>query len=137
MRLNNTLLKVVNVLEANGVNLLYVNEPTKYLDDNLFSNEFGVETYSNRNMDLFLSRIRDAGINTIDLRDNIVEENIDIEDLFYRTDHHWTTPAGLWATQMIVQGLNDTCGYDIDTSIFDKDNYNFTEWKDCWLGEQG
>lgn len=124
-------------LEANGVNLLYVNEPTKYLDDNLFSNEFGVETYSNRNMDLFLSRIRDAGINTIDLRDNIVEENIDIEDLFYRTDHHWTTPAGLWATQMIAQGLNDTCGYDIDTSIFDKDNYNFTEWKDCWLGEQG
>ena len=124
-------------LEANGVNLLYVNEPTKYLDDNLFSAEFGVETYGNRNIDLFLSRIRDAGLNTIDLRDSIVDENINIEDLFYRTDHHWTTPAGLWATKIIAQGLNDTCGYDIDTSILDEGNFDYTEWHDCWLGEQG
>ena len=124
-------------LESNGINFLYVNEPTKYVDDNLFYKEFGVETYSNRNMDLFLSRIRDAGVNTIDIRDNIASENINVSDLFYRTDHHWTTPAGLWATEIMAQALNDSCGYDIDLSIYDDKNFDITEWKECWLGEQG
>lgn len=124
-------------LESNGIHFLYVNEPTKYVDDNLFYREFGVETYSNRNMDLFLSRIRDAGINTVDLRDNIAFENLNVRDLFYRTDHHWTTPAGLWATKIMAKALNDDCGYDIDLSIYDDENFDTTQWKACWLGEQG
>ncbi|MGM9669537.1 MAG: hypothetical protein ACI3VZ_07265 [Faecousia sp.] len=124
-------------LEANGINLLYVNEPTKYIDDDIFKREFGIETYSNRNIDLFLNRIREAGVNTIDLRDNIREENLNISDLFYRTDHHWTTPAGLWATKIMASGLNNYCGYNIDTSVFDESNFVRTDWSECWLGEQG
>ncbi|MCM1047180.1 MAG: hypothetical protein NC433_01985 [Clostridiales bacterium] len=124
-------------LDDNGVNLLYVNEPTKYDDDSLFLNEFGVETYSNRNMDTFLKRIRAIGVNTIDLRDNIREENINIFNLFYRTDHHWTTRTALWAARIIAGGLNQYCGYNIDTSIYDEENYSYVEWKECWLGEQG
>ncbi|SCZ81257.1 hypothetical protein [Pseudobutyrivibrio xylanivorans] len=50
-------------LEENGIQFLYVNEPTKYVDDNLFYKEFGIETYSNRNADKFLNRIREANIN--------------------------------------------------------------------------
>lgn len=124
-------------LEANGVNLLYVNEPVKYVDDDLFKREFGIETYSNRNMDLFLERINAAGVNSIDLRDDIEKEGLNVFDLFYRTDHHWTTPAGLWATKKIAEGLNEHCGYSIDTSVFNEENYIRTDWNECWLGEQG
>ncbi len=124
-------------LDEHGVHLLYVNEPTKYLDDSLFRDSFGIESYSNRNMDLFLSRIRKAGINAIDLRDNIREENLDIHDLFYRTDHHWTMPAGMWAAGIIADGLNRYCGYDIDLSVFNPDNFDARSWSSCWLGEQG
>ena len=124
-------------LEANGVYLLYVNEPTKYDDDSLFSKSFGVETYSNRNMDLFLSRIREAGVNAIDLRESIHQEGIKIADLFYRTDHHWTTSAGLWATRIMADGLNKYCGYNIDISIYDQEKYDIRKWTSCWLGEQG
>ena len=124
-------------LEENGVHLLYVNEPTKYMDDALFRDSFGVESYSNRNMDRFLSRIREAGVNVIDLRDNIRAEGMQIEDLFYRTDHHWTVPAGLWASGIIAEGLNRTCGYSIDLSVYDPENYEMTEFKSSWLGEEG
>lgn len=126
-----------NFLDKNGVNLLYVNEPTKYDDDSLFRNEFGVESYSNRNADAFLDRIRNAGVNTVDLRESIKDEGIHISDLFYRTDHHWTTEAGIWAAERIAMGLNEHCGYDIDISLYDEDNYTFTKWQECWLGEQG
>ena len=124
-------------LETNGVQLLYINEPTKYDDDSLFRDSFGVESYSNRNIDLFLRRIREAGVNTIDLRDNIHQEGLEVSKLFYRTDHHWTTPAGLWATRIMADGLNRYCGYSIDLSIYDQDNYEFKTYTNCWLGEQG
>lgn len=124
-------------LDSIGVNLLYVNAPTKYVDDSLFSEEFGIETYSNRNADLFLQRISDAGIANIDLRDYLEEDGLDVKTQFFRTDHHWTPECGLWATQIIAEGLNEYCGYSIDTSLYNKSNYIFTEYKDCWLGEQG
>lgn len=126
-----------NFLSENGINFLYVNEPTKYIDDDMLKTEFGVETHINENADLFLSRIRDAGISTIDLRDNIVQEDKNIYDMFFKTDHHWTPQTGLWATQIIADGLNTYCGYDIDTTIYNEENYTLTEWKNCWLGEQG
>lgn len=124
-------------LSENNVNLLYVNAPTKYTDDLLFEKNFGVETYSNRNMDLFLERIGEAGINYIDLRDNMTAENKTCSDIFFKTDHHWTIETGLWATSKVAGGLNDFCGYDIDLSIYNPDNYVKKEWKECWLGEQG
>ena len=36
-------------LESNGIRLLYVNEPAKYIDDSEFTSEFGVDTFTNRN----------------------------------------------------------------------------------------
>lgn len=124
-------------LDSIGVNLLYVNAPTKYVDDALFSTQFGINTYSNRNADLFLQRISDAGIANIDLRDNLEEDGLKVEEQFFRTDHHWTPECGLWATQIIAEGLNEYCAYNIDTSIYDKSNYTFTKYENCWLGEQG
>lgn len=124
-------------LEKNGINFIYVNEPTKYIDDDLFRRQFGVETYSNRNVDHFLERIREAGVNTIDLRENIKEEGLNSFDLFFRTDHHWTPSAALWAAGKMAEGLNEYCGYDIDLSVYDEDNFEKTEWKEAWLGEQG
>lgn len=124
-------------LDSIGVNLLYVNAPTKYVDDSLFSTQFGINTYSNRNADLFLQRISDAGIANIDLREKLKEDGLKVEEQFFRTDHHWTPECGLWATRIMAEGLNEYCGYNIDTSIYDKSNYTFTKYEDCWLGEQG
>ena len=124
-------------LAEREIPLLYVNEPTKYTDDAFFTDVFARETWSNRNMDKFLSRIREAGVNVIDLRDNIRAEGLNVLDLFYRTDHHWTVPAGLWASRIMAEGLNRYCGYDIDLSLFNPENYEMKEWKSCWLGEQG
>lgn len=126
-----------NYLDGQGIQLLYVNAPTKYTDDMLFSEEFGIESYSNRNADLLLQRIADGGVNTIDLRRAMEDEGLDITDMFYRTDHHWTTRTGLWAARTIAEGLNQYCGYAIDTSIYDEENYSSKVWNDCWLGEQG
>ncbi|MBE6970807.1 MAG: hypothetical protein E7446_01645 [Ruminococcaceae bacterium] len=120
----------------NGINFCYVNQPIKYLDDSSL-NRFGIMTYANKNADLFLQRISNAGVPTLDLRQSIIDEGLNIYDMFYRTDHHWTTQTGLWASGKIAERLNQSCGYNIDLTLYDSTNYTVTEWENCWLGEQG
>lgn len=123
--------------DKEGVQLLYVNEPTKYIDDSIIEEQLGIKSYINRNTDLFLSRLDNAGIWYIDLRDNIRAEGKDSFSMFYRTDHHWTTESGKWAAQIIAEELNKEYGYMIDTSLYDDSRFKFIEYKDAWLGEQG
>lgn len=129
--------KLKSFLDKQGINLLYVNQPTKYTDDSFFSEEFGKETYSNRNTDVFMQRLKEAGISAIDLRECIQEDGMNVRDMFYRTDHHWTTRSALWACGKIAKGLNTYCGYSIDTTLYDEENYEFIEYPNSWLGEQG
>lgn len=124
-------------LDSKGIRLLYVSEPTKYIDDAYYEEQFGGESFINRNTDLFLQRISDAGIDYLDLRDNIKEEGIDPSSLFYRTDHHWTVPASLWASKTIAQKLNTDYNYQIELSKYDESNMDTVKYQNCWLGEQG
>ena len=124
-------------LKEKEINFIYVNYPTKYLDDDIMEDNFGVKSYSNRNADLLLKRIREADVNVIDLREELVRENMDIYSMFYKTDHHWTTSSGVWAAKNISKGLNTFCDYNIDLSTFDLSNFDIIEYETCWLGEQG
>lgn len=65
-------------LDEKGISLIYVNQPTKYIDDDIFRELFGKESFSNRNADLFLKRISEAGIDCIDLRDELVKDGKNI-----------------------------------------------------------
>jgi hypothetical protein len=133
----NETIMLKDYLDRKGIQLLYVNEPLKYLDDGEMLEQFGVESFGNQNADRYLERIGQAGIRYLDLRENIVEEDIDSWDLFYRTDHHWTVSTGLWATTKIVEELNAEYGYHIDTDLYDESNFTYTYFQNCWLGEQG
>ena len=122
-------------LKDNNVQLLYVNEPAKYTNDQFIEEDLGLNTFINNNTDRFLQGLADNGINYIDLRDQIKENNS--FSYFYRTDHHWTVPAGKMAAQTIAGELNRHYGYSIDLSIYDDDKYKYIYYDDAWLGEQG
>lgn len=130
--------KLKQFLDERNIQLLYVNAPTKYLDDRVLNSEFGIiDSYSNQNADLFLQRIAEANIDSLDLRQELIDDGKNIYDMFYKTDHHWTVDSGLWATGKIVEKLNGDFGYHIDTTLYNLDNYKVTKYKNCWLGEQG
>lgn len=124
-------------LDEKGVQLLYVNEPTKYIDDCVIVDDLGLATYINNNADRFLNGLDEYGIQYIDLRDNIRDEQLDSFNLFYKTDHHWTTKAGKMAAEAIARELNTDFEYNIDLSLYASDQFNYKEYKNAWLGEQG
>jgi len=43
----------------------------------------------------------------------------------------------LWATKKITEHLNDNYQYEIDTSIYDEENYLYERYPECYLGSAG
>lgn len=124
-------------LDERGIQLLYVNEPTKYFNDDVVKNELGRYTFVNSNTDRFLERLDDIGVHYIDLRENYSAMGLDSFDFFYKTDHHWTVPAGKIAAEAIAAELNAYYGYHIDLSLYDDNRFAVTHYENAWLGEQG
>lgn len=131
------IMELQSFCDTEGVKLLYVNEPTKYIDDKIIEEKLGQKSYVNQNTDMFLCRLDEVGINYIDLRDNIVEEGKDSFSMFYRTDHHWTVESGKWAAEIVAEELNRNYGYCIDLDIYDDSKYTYVQYEEAWLGEQG
>lgn len=131
------ILEFEKYLSNKDIGFIYVNEPVKYINDKETLVQFGQYGYGNQNADKLIQRLNDAGINCLDLRDCVVAEGKDCWDLFYRTDHHWTVPAGLWATKHIVSALNEDMGFEINLESLGNDKFDFQQYDDAWLGEQG
>ena len=80
--------------------------------------------------------VRSYGLDVISMAEIIQSENIDRDSIFFKTDHHWLPQTGLWACKYLGQYLNENCGYTVDNSIFDIDNYDIQD-DTMWLGSQG
>lgn len=122
--------------EEKSVNFFYVNAPAKPEKDEDLS-RIGLKYYANSNADRLLKRLREGAVSTLDLRENIKQDKLDFYSLFYKTDHHWTVAAGLYAAGVIAKKLNKDCGYKIDEKLYESNNYNYDVRKQCWLGESG
>lgn len=123
-------------LKNRGTVLVYANTPytsSKY-DPQL---PIGINDYGNDNCDRFLQMLKDAGVDTIDFRETMHDDGIDQYSMMYKTDHHWTTEAGLYAYGILEDYIVDKTGCDVDERISDIQNYTVTTYKKWHLGSRG
>ena len=127
-----------NTLKVKDVPFVYIQAPNKDLKGYTESivSEYN---FSNKNADEFLNALKTNEVDVLDLRELIIEENLNRSDLFYKTDHHWTTPTAFWAYTKIVSYLNRNFGLNIDANNFytNIDNYKTEVIEDCFLGSLG
>ncbi len=99
-------------LNSKDIDFLYINAPYKEcaVDSRLADS---VVSYSNANIDTYIKAMEYYGLNYVDLRDNIHDEELDHYSLFYKSDHHWREETGLWAADEIVSELNAQFGYSL------------------------
>ncbi len=98
-----------------------------------------LNNYLNENVDAFLAVLQKAGIATLDLRAMLSESSSTKEGLFYRTDHHWTTPTAFQGFCCLVDTLEKSWGWQLDTAnlFCDIDNYTETTYEKSFVGSQG
>ncbi len=97
----------------------------------------GLEDDDNLLGDLLVKTLRKAGIDCLDLRERIAAENLDHASLFFRTDHHWTPSAGLWAANEVAAHLHDHYGLGFDPALTAPEHYKTYRVGDSVLGSYG
>ena len=128
--------KLKGILDKKGIGLLYVMAPYKTDPDNP-GLQTGVADWQNDKIRNVQKALTDAGIDNLNLLDNIKAQNLDFSKLFFNTDHHWTPATALWAAQTVSKYLNDKYNYNIDLSLLDKSQFNSTVYENIFLGSQG
>ena len=126
------------VLDELGTPLLYVQTPLKTIEDYTEMPQ-GITDYANSNTDTFLENLNQVGVDTLDLRQNIKTENLDLSELFYTTDHHWKTQTAFWAVKEVTDYLKENNGIDLDPEGFytNSENYDSVFYEQNFLGSQG
>jgi len=84
-----------------------------------------------------LEEIIAKGVETIDLREEILAEKLEYSSLFFRTDHHWTSETAFWAYTKIIAYMNNNYQFGIDERYLDIENYTIKTYEDWFLGSQG
>ncbi len=126
-----------NKLKEKSIPFLYIQAPNKDLKgytDSIVS-EYN---FSNKNADEFLSILKENHINTFDLREEVIKDDLNRETLFYKTDHHWTTSTAFWTFTKLIDLLEK---YDFTVTSGDYfrniNNYTIQIIEDCYLGSLG
>lgn len=124
-------------LAGKGTPFLYVQAPYKVdLEGKLLPS--GVEHYANSDADELLSYLSVNGVFTLDLRPAFSATAEQVEQNFYRTDHHWTFEAALRACPMILEEMDAL----LPDRTLDISNVSFDRWEphtleDWFLGSLG
>ncbi len=120
-----------------GVEFAYIQLPAKNIKGYTVLPD-GATVMTNENVDDFLAGLSSANINTFDIRGRLSDWQLDYSEMFYKSDHHWTTRAAFEAFRDTLSYLNETFGYALDRGYYgDISNYNVTLMEQSFLGSQG
>ncbi len=101
----------------------------------------GMEIYMNstKNSDNFMTVLKENGINYLDLRKSAKDDNLDIVNSFFKTDHHWKTETAFWAFKELVSYIEKDYGIKLDQNNYytDLKNYKINILNDSFLGSLG
>ena len=85
--------------------------------------------------DSYLYYCDSFNLECIDFRKAMKLSGKEYDELFFKTDHHWTPQAAFESFKYLVEQLK-TDGYDLDPTgqYTDINNYTIENFEECWLG---
>lgn len=119
--------------------LTYVMTPDKYIRGYTTFPEGIPYSYSNETADQFLNELRQAGVDTLDLREGLLRSGIPASELFFKTDHHWQIETAFWGFGQLVKHLDGMYATKLDPDGYFTDihNYNAIKYEDAFIGSLG
>lgn len=118
-----------------GIHFVVFLVPWKFASSSPYN---GTLDFSNANSDTFLARLHERNVDAIDLRIPIQEAGFSYDDLFMKTDHHWTLATARWAMASVLGPyLNEHYGYHADLSLLDASRFHDERYPNWLLGFHG
>lgn len=132
-----SLIEFDKYLKQEGVNLLYVQAPLKI--DEISSENINTiyKDYSRENIEQFINIVKENDVETLDLYQEMKNDNINFLSAYFKTDHHWLPETGVWAAGKIVKRMNEVLNMNIDSNLYNKNIYNIETYENSSLGSFG
>ena len=123
------------VAEDSGAKFLYCAVPDKSYYEQAPTN---APDYNRQNYSQLMKQLAAENVPYLNFVDYFAAlDVIDESDLYYRTDHHWTTHAGFLAAGKIWSELNERYGVSVQDELYNANNYLFENYPDHFLGSYG
>ena len=131
--------RLQDCVAVNDTKVLFVVTPSKYCPDETVVRPGISVNDPNPVVDELLFYLNRLGVETLDLRESLPNENLSYEETFFKTDHHWTIPAAFHATGEVVNKIEESFGEDLDPQDYytDINNYDIVTYKNGMLGSMG
>ena len=97
----------------------------------------GLQDHGRRNIERFLGDLAQQQVPVLDLHDVASTFSPNHYDMFFRTDHHWTPEAGLWAARWVADDLNRRYDLDMPVNLLDPLHYESRSFEKMFLGSLG
>lgn len=125
--------------ESKGAKVLFAVPPGKY-DREITRFRSGLMVNDpNSLVDEIMVYLNRLGVETLDYRQSMPNQELTYEETFFKTDHHWTVPAAFYATQELVDRIEEEFGEDLDPDDYytDISNYEQVLYHNEMLGSMG
>ncbi len=125
--------------EERGAETIFVMPPTKVMYSLMGEDRKLPVNDTNAVQDELLLYLQQNQVRTLDLRGPLENSGMMQEELFYRTDHMWTSEAAFVAAGALVDKIRDDFGDDWDTEHFfcDRENYRADVYRQATIGAIG
>lgn len=126
-------------VESRGAKLIVVLPPSKILNGIADVDLSWPLNNPNYRIDKLMSLLQQNGVTAMDLRIDLAASGLSLEEMFLKTDHHWTSRAGFAAAQGLVELVRERFQDDWDPDGFycNPDHYNSITYEQCMLGSTG
>lgn len=126
-------------IKNQNTKIIYLMTPDKYIQGKTKLENGLPYNYANEAADKYIGFLKDKNIDYIDLRENIVQRNLEPEELFFKTDHHWNIQTAFDQYKQLINILNTTYEMNVDEDGFyrNSDNYNYITYKNSYIGSMG
>ncbi len=133
---SDAVIELNDFLNERGIDFTYLLVPSKSsFYDADFSQGYSCDRW--QNIDTMIDALDAAGVSTIDMDAWFEENNWDMEDVFFKTDHHWKPSAALAAAGATMELLVDKGIVDYEEELFNDESWTVTTLEDWFLGSHG
>ena len=127
-----------DVCMENGADFVYVAYPSKLmLSDEEYEKAYNIKCNNGALRSSFLSGLSGEGVNVLDMGKELTDAGYTYKDIFYKTDHHWTTRCGFFAAGKMATYVNEEFGVATKLENLEEDKFSFEDYQNLWLGEMG
>ena len=125
-----------NYVKERNMEFMYVQAPLKIFGQKDIIPGC-VDNYTEEDKEKMCEVLEKNNVHVFNTKEHLLYEYEEYMNYFYDTDHHWKPETGLRVTTLLANELNEKYNFEINTDIYNIENYNVKTYVNGFLGSSG